>query len=668
MSRGLVGGVLGRIGVVRLAAAVAGMVAPAAAFAQPSDERAERERRGPAAAHAGWEELPRTTAAGGRETLEQLPAHMREACPPNKWVGYVLTPRATCAAPGPARGGRWVLSRPFADSADRELVRYCVYDFVPAPGVSPARADVSALPNVRWMRLERDCDVVAPLAGDPEAAHAEKAAGYAAQLGLGDNWMIPDDLANVRVAIIDSGVENHQDGPAVDRSNHAQTTGAVVQSIACRKGPGPGCAARLTNHLALPRVTRYELDEVRGGYYGSLLEAGLAMYDAIDRFLDEGTDERLVMNMSFGWDEQWGGRLPTTTRLPARLVHEVARYAACHGALLVAAAGNRNAPDFDGPMFPAAWEREPAECGPASVTTYRPLVHAAGGVDGADRILGTARPGAAPRLQAPAMQAAVYALENGNDKHRTHALTGTSMAAAAASGTAALVWGLRPDLAPADVMELVYSSGTELERDAAFGLVDPPLVQRRLSVCGAVRAACAKGEALCPPSIDALVPCPERPAGNDPGPDWDVVLDLVYPAGDPITTVETEPFQPEANLADECVQPYAIPQPGTTTCPECGVDSQGNFKGKIALKPGYTWIKANVVLNGKHNVGGTFQIAFTITQQTLGGPDMLAGKAFSIKVPNFSPGTQVITNGTMDLFTWTGDRTAVTGCALFGAN
>jgi hypothetical protein len=621
----------------------------------------------PSAALAGWEQLPPATAAGGRESLDQLPRHMQEACPPNQWVGYLLSPREPCAAPREARGGRWMLSRPFAESGDAELRRYCIYKFAPNPGVSPERADISALPNVPWMRLERDCDVVSPLAADYEKVHEAKAEGYAAQLGVADNWMIPAGLAKIRIAIVDSGVENNPDGPSTDRSNHAQTTGAVALSIACRHGDGPGCAARLTNHLALPRVTRYQLDEVRGGYYGSLLEAALGMYDAMHRFLVEGTDERLVVNMSFGWDEQWGGRDPQTTRLPARLVHEVARYSACHGALLVAAAGNRNVPDFDGPMFPAGWEREEADCAPASVTTYRPLVHAAGAVDGGDRMIPTGRPGAAPRIEAPGMQAAVYVLWDNLTKQRTPALTGTSMAAAATSGTAALVWGLRPDLAPADVMEIVYASGERLGRFATFGLFAPTAEQRRLSVCRAVRAACKGGGGLCPPSIDALVPCPARPAGMDPGPDWDVVLDLMYPVGDPITVVETENYQgPATGMADETVQPYAVPQPGTTGCPTCGVDSQGLFKGQLVLKSGYQWIKANVVFYGKDGNGQTFTTSFTITQQTLGGPDMFAGKPFLIKVPNFVPGV-TIANGTMDLYTWTGDRTAVTGCSLFSA-
>jgi hypothetical protein len=623
----------------------------------------------PATALAGWDQLPRTIAAGGRETLDQLPRNMREACPPNQWVGYVLVPRATCAAPGRAHGGRWLTSRPFADSGDTELARYCVYRFAPDPGVSPQNADVGALPDVDWMRLERDCDVVAPLAPDYEKAHEAKAEGYAAQLGVADNWMLPAGLARIRVAVVDAGPDNNLGGPSIDRTSHAETVGALVMSIACRHGVGPGCAATIKNHLALPRVSRYETDTVRGGHYGSLLEAAQGIYAAVASFLSAGTEDHLVINMSFGWDGQWGGRDPRTTRLPARLVHEVARYATCKGALLVGAAGNRNVPDVDGPMFPAAWEAEAATCGPASATTYTPLVHAVGALDGGDQMIPTARPGATPRVEAPGMQAAVYVLDDQNDTlYRTRVLTGTSMAAAAASGTAALIWGLRPDLAPADVMELVYASGVRIGRFATFGLNGALAEQRRLSVCGAVRAACKGGGGLCPQSIDALVPCPDRPAGQDPGPDWDVVLDLMYPPGDPIFTVETENYQgAPVGMADETVQPYAIPQPGTTGCPDCGVDSMGQFKGQIALKSGYQWIKANVVFWGKNGDGTQFTTSFTITQQTLGGPDLFAGKPFLIKVPNYDPTKQKIYSGTMDLYTWTGDRTAVTGCALFGA-
>jgi subtilisin family serine protease len=190
-----------------------------------------------------------------------------------------------------------------------------------------------------------------------------------------------------------------------------------------------------------------------------------------------------------------------------------------------AAAGNGADPSCEtsrGPLTPASFEGRPApdaaQCRALGFTTsgaftlpifsdrQRPLVYAVGGIDGQGRSLANARVGSRPRLAAPAVQG----LAVGRDGAYTVALSGSSVAAAVATGAAALAWSYRPELDPGALAELLYDSGASTAEQSEFGLLGGASI-RRLSVCKALARACADHlGAECP-----LLECPELAATQD---------------------------------------------------------------------------------------------------------------------------------------------------------
>jgi hypothetical protein len=72
--------------------------------------------------------------------------------------------------------------------------------------------------------------------------------------------------------------------------------------------------------------------------------------------------------------------------------------------------------------------------------------------------------------------------------------TGTSVSTAVVSSIAAVIWQLRPELGPDEVMQLIDQSGEELPSLADYhGWRLPAPHLRRLSLCAAVRQACEGG-------------------------------------------------------------------------------------------------------------------------------------------------------------------------------
>ena len=140
-----------------------------------------------------------------------------------------------------------------------------------------------------------------------------------------------------------------------------------------------------------------------------------------------------------------------------------------------------------------------------------PFVFAVGGVDGADNEIYNARPKSTPRLVAPSEHAVAlvpagtkYMDEQGAsvellESQPTRRLTGTSVSAAVASAAAALVWSYRGKLTAPEVMELVYNGAEDLSpQTSRVGAPDPV---HRISLCGALTAACKGGADRCPASL-----------------------------------------------------------------------------------------------------------------------------------------------------------------------
>ncbi|HEU4532475.1 MAG TPA: S8 family serine peptidase, partial [Polyangiaceae bacterium] len=268
--------------------------------------------------------------------------------------------------------------------------------------------------------------------------------------------------------------------------------------------------------------------------------------------------------------------------------------ASCAGALVVAAAGNRDLASGTGMVYPAAWEALPAPSveacrsyplpsssgaaqlpvfPPAGTTAYRPLVHAVGAVDALDRPAGITRQGGRPRLAAYGVGVVAYEPRTGGS---TRIKTGTSLSAAVASGAAALAWAYNPTLRADEIMAVLHKTGqavapsVELKPDLCAGQ-DCTGSIRRISACNAAAKVFCNAS-----SCGSALPCKTVPAfgGDLPSPlvDWSAegfpTLELTTPAGP--CTVASDPGCDWVWAGDTSqAEPWVGPQPGGGGCDTC---------------------------------------------------------------------------------------------------
>lgn len=486
-----------------------------------------------------------------------------DACPDRQWIGYRLEagmcPEATSAE------GTWEVEEPYAQSGDARLRRLCRYTWSGA-----GAPDVAVLPDQRSIRMERDCEVVAGHAV-PQPVADTLFGAWSDQVELPD-WSSAEAFATprVRVAVIDAGEGGESPtGAGPEVMSHATMVSSVVRAITCpERGGSALCAAGVPNYRAMPYIAPGVEGEL-GGYFGTQEGFASAVVDAVDTWRQEPAatrPARLVLNLSLGWDGAFD--VTNVQRIPGAAALWAVQYAACEGALMIAAAGNRAAGSDAGPLFPAAWEQLPRACGgPAGV--YSPLVHAVGAVDGRDAPLALTRAGGTPRLVAPAAVVVVPKDTALPDDEPSVVLSGTSVAAASASGAAALVWSLRPGLAPDTVMDVLYRAGQPLGVPAQFGLNGQLAQRRRLSVARAFTRACPVGVAVgaCPAAQSRpILPAP-RAAGVDAQADFANIVETLL--ANPVDAEEDlNPVEPD--LLSHLFAPYVIPQPGEPNCPICG--------------------------------------------------------------------------------------------------
>ncbi len=127
---------------------------------------------------------------------------------------------------------------------------------------------------------------------------------------------------------------------------------------------------------------------------------------------------------------------------------------------------------------------------PACVTKPNSaLVYAVGGVDGRDQPIHNARPLGQPELAAPSF--AVPTTGKATKAVTVGPFTGTSVSAAVASATAALVWHYKGTLSPVEVVQRLRSSAVLLPKAADFCLGGAAGCGQvaRISLCGAASGA-----------------------------------------------------------------------------------------------------------------------------------------------------------------------------------
>jgi hypothetical protein len=372
------------------------------------------------------------------------------------------------------------------------------------------------------------------------------------------------DPKNVQVEIIDTTRtgDSADPNPTIP-SPHGNTLGAVVAGVACSAPPCPGL---LHWQLALPHKSAVDGrgDFDAGGQFGTPAEVAVAAWASVGPPNGGNTAvASRIVNLSVGWShEDMAGSATCQAGdagvafCPAETAaRDALEFAACHGALVLAAAGNKSGPDSSdagGPLYPAAWEGPPranTTCSDYGTTQTIPtIVYAVGGVDVNDGVLANARPGGRPSLAAYANGVTAPYKAMGLPGY-TPIMTGSSIATGVVSGVAAVVWGSSLSGAgPGFVHDAVYDAGVDLGVHADFPSGSGNV--RRISLCRALGGAASTCVAEQMPLL-AVTPFPVVDAG----------LPAVPCSGSTCPT-----FNPTANSIDT---PWVYPQPGGSECGGC---------------------------------------------------------------------------------------------------
>lgn len=461
------------------------------------------------------------------------------------------------------------------------LDRYCIYtalpgtkDFLKPSGLVEAERDRMALSTT-----SAGGDLSDALGQKVWSDLADQFRGQASREASSpgtytSNLPLKDKENGVRLTFIDS----QPDGvwvlprPSGQDSQHGFTLGYLAQSLVCP--PSGPCAVTIAARRAL-RYRNFSSQEPLApqeipdgsGHIGLVSDLAAAILAEVLEWRDIGTSKHLILNLSLGWDGELFGDLdaPTVSRLEpsVQAVYRALRFARQSGVLVVAAAGNSRGGERSAwPLLPAAWElRRPAFF---PFRFGRKPVYAIGGVDWQGLPLPNTRKGGLPRR----VTYADHSVTGIEPNTPTVMYTGTSVSAAVASSIAAVVWHLRPELEPAEVMRLITRSGGKLDVQAdfyAWKILPSKLVSapdaRRLSLCQAVRQACGTDGKRCP-ARGQLSECPSVPEPRL----GELLVNLQggnHSAGDPVFP------DPLRNLADVTSQRWVIPQPELTPCPGC---------------------------------------------------------------------------------------------------
>ncbi len=361
-------------------------------------------------------------------------------------------------------------------------------------------------------------------------------------------------------------------------SPHGFTLAYLARGMVC---PVPErCAALVVTRRALsfgdftPRAVMpsNELPSDQSGHVGLMSDLAVKIVAEVLYWRHFDPDKKLILNLSLGWDGELFGDLKKhkLSKLDpsVQAVYKALRFARRSGALVIAAAGNQRGGKVpsNSPLLPAAWELKRPTWLPFFLS--RKPVYAVGGVDGQRMPLSNSRRGGLPR-RATYADHAVAATEDPNDP--TALYTGTSVSAAVASSIAAMVWHLRPDLSPSEVMRLVTRSGDPLPFRADFypwkklwplsKILKAPHA-RRLSLCRAAESACGPDGSRCL-ALSSLPACSDPPA---PSHEIEAILRSL-----PATKSSASPSLSPPELVDVASQRWVTPQPEATPCPSCAL-------------------------------------------------------------------------------------------------
>lgn len=446
------------------------------------------------------------------------------SAPQDPWLGESMTSDSCPPVPG------WEAEPLFDDRSVSEgawnagLCRYL-------PSDQARLEDLEELVGSELHRVGRDRKVIVPL-GEPacdtgnnsqlEELFLQQAGSLPAQ---SSPVRLPGNAA-VRLVLID----NHPDetwpltspqsvtcsaSPFSTPSRHGYDLALMARSLLCSEGKE--CAVEIATRLALT--------EPKGCHFtGYIADVAKAVRTELDAWRASDRSQRLVFNLSVGWDPMYGdieGEVScrpgaaATSSLPAKAVYCSLKEATCSGALVLAAAGNRGGSgQSNGPALPAGWERQrpltadfcadvlpardeqggeilvpsgqgigagsstsaPSTSAPSTSMPSVSVVYAVGGVQADGAALVNSRPNAEPRRVAYGDHALV-----GDDMCP---YTGTSVSTVVVSSAAAAVWAANPGMSSIDVIQRVDQSGDSMST--------PPLLARSAEFHPGVNAAAVR--------------------------------------------------------------------------------------------------------------------------------------------------------------------------------
>lgn len=420
------------------------------------------------------------------------------------------------------------------------LANYCVYE----------RNDPSAPPPYDSVS---DCPAYA------QAVDAEHwsywSSVFAQGVGTVDTTQLAVRWSPVRIAVIDTGTG------CTSTATHGRMMTSLVRDVANGCFAKQGCEREVHSYVGLPRRLddMTQQDTVCGGEVGYASDVAVAIQRALDDWRHSGKREKLIINLSVAWSSEPGP-------LTSQPVYEMLRRASCHGALIIAAAGNRSPYSCtDSTFAPAQWEalRRPSkkECMALGIDApdlppngYTPLVHSVTPISHSQQDLLSNSPAAASRIAALGFQATSV----DHSGVPIGPMSGSSVSAAVVSGVAALVWSANSTLTADGVMQRLWDSGTErFDADVQTylkGTQQP--TQRVISACGALALPC---DFPTPESVQSQLANPGTPA--------------IQIAGKPLPECKACATggapSPKGMESAPQAEPTANPQPSKTPCPPC---------------------------------------------------------------------------------------------------
>ncbi|PRQ09755.1 S8/S53 family peptidase [Enhygromyxa salina] len=528
------------------------------------------------------------------------------ACPTTRQIA--IKQAKTCPA-----AANWVSSKLFPGAVG-VLGNYCVYTWNGAPEQENV-ADLTSIPSL--VAVGSDCEAVFEQGEPNDALWTELNPDILDLFHAAIGWTSSADLDlpsseasrwPVVVAVLDSVPEP---APYNPHSDHGEIMVRMVEDIACPDPLAP-CAVDVVRGLAMPRIAAGQVDLVKGGFFGSQGDVARSIYAAVDDWDTtdwNGLKPKLILSLSLGWEPEFGELATDSPAVAA--VHTALEYASCHGAIIIAAAGNQGHLCSTGPLLPGAWEQHPApdaaRCAalgapiPAVSAAYRPLLYSIGGLDHDLAPMPRTREDGMPRLAS----SATHAVGRGDST----AVTGTSAAAATAAGAAALVWSYNKNMNASRVMQVLYESGVDTTMTADYVGPTNETDVMKIDVCAALDHACDLPGSNCPaqPFANTLA-CVNAPPIVSLG---DLFNDLASvipdftraPSFGPATVCPASCGYPLtgyfATSQGACPTqilpelPYTEPQPTEIGCPNCTLDVTSSIV-YAALDPEYN----NATLRG----------------------------------------------------------------------